>query len=321
MKAFEFAVAKTEAGIHDAVGRGYRIKAGGIDLLDLLKERIEPSDKVVSILGVEPLRGIRETDKGLEIGALTTLAELIESPVANKAAKALVDSVRNAASPQLRAVATLGGNICQRPRCWYFRSGDHECLKKGGSTCFAVDGDNTYHALFGKGPCHIVHASNAATALVALGAEIEAASKTETRTIAAARFFVPPERNIYGENSLDEGELVRAIRVPGNVEKSAYVDFKEKQSFDWPLASCCVAKVGGKWNVVLGAVAPVPWVAAKAAELLNASTAITHAVAEAVADAAIADASPMSGNAWRVKLARAAVRRAVLVADGKDIDP
>lgn len=320
MKAFAYANAKTEAGVHEAVGKGYRIKAAGIDLLDLQKERVESTDKIVSILGVSALKGIRETEKGIEIGALTTLAELVESAVVDAKCRALADSVRNAASPQLRSVATVGGNICQRPRCWYFRSKDHECLKKGGGTCFAVEGDNTYHALYGRGPCHIVHASNVATALVALGGEVDAATAKIGRTIPASEFFVTPDRNMYGENALAEGELVRAIRIPKNVEKAAYVDFKEKQSFDWPLASCCAAKVGGKWNVVLGAAAPVPWQAKKAAEILDGASAITHAVAEAAADAALEGAAPMSRNAWRLKLVRAAVRRAVLIADGKEID-
>ncbi len=320
MKAFEYAVAKNEKGIHTALARGYTVKAGGIDLLDMLKERIAKTDKVVSILGVESLRGIRETDDHIEIGSLATLAELADDPLVAGLAPSLADSVRHAATPQIRAVATVGGNLCQRPRCWYFRSRDHHCLKKGGSSCFAVEGDNTYHALFGPGPCHIVHPSNLATALRALEGEVVVAGETEKRTVSAADFFAMPDRRMYAENTLEDGEIVLAVRVPKAVGGNAYVDLKEKQSFDWPLASAAVAQVGGRWNVVMGAVAPVPWFAKEASEALREAGGIDAGVAARVADAAIAGAEPMSRNAWRLKLARAAVRRAVLLAAGKEID-
>ncbi len=320
MKAFEYAVAKNERGVHTAINRGYKVKAGGIDLLDLMKERIESPDKLVSVLAVDSLGGVRETDDHIEVGALVTLEALTVDPLVAKIAPALADSVRQAATAQIRAVATVGGNICQRPRCWYFRSKEHHCLKKGGATCFAVEGDNTYHAMYGRGPCHIVHASNVATALRALEGEVAASNGTDERVIGADRFFVTPDRSMYAENTLDDDEVVTKIRIPKSIGRNAYVDLKEKQSFDWPLASAAVAEVDGKWNVVLGAVAPVPWYSKEATAVLRDAGEVNDSVAERVADAALKDAEPMSRNAWRLKLVRAAVRRAVLMADGKEID-
>lgn len=320
MKAFDYAVAKNEAGVFEALGKGYRIKAGGIDVVDLLKERIVASDKLVSIHRLDGLRGIREKDGAIEIGASTTLEEIADSAVLAKSAPVLGASIRNAATPQIRAVATAAGNLCQRPRCWYFRSQEHECLKKGGARCFAADGENSLHALFGNGPCHIVHPSNLAGALIAADGEIVIRGEAGEKIVKAAEFFAMPDKSIYAENILGEKELIVALRIPSAVAKSAYVDIKEKQSFDWPLASASVALRATGWRVVLGAVAPIPWIATKAEEVLVGAEEITPALAEKAADAALEGAKPMSQNSWRLKLVRAAVRRALLLADGKEID-
>jgi xanthine dehydrogenase YagS FAD-binding subunit len=320
MKAFDYAIASNESGALAALERGYRPKASGIDLLDLLKERTAAPDSMVSIADIDSMKGIREQDGALVIGALATLDEVGRHPAIRKSFHGLAESAAEAATPQIRMRATIGGNICQRPRCWYFRSADFNCLKKGGPTCYAVEGENQFHAVFGQGPCHITHPSNVAPALVAHGAQIVTkAPEDGGRTIAAADFFLLPEDGgIMRENVLKAEELVTEIRLPAPVagQKSGYVEFREKQSFDWPLVSCVAAWNGTKWTVVLGHVAPVPWRAKGVEGVLGSAASITPELAEKAAAAADRGAKPMSGNAWRLRLVRAAVRRALLLADG-----
>ena len=323
MKAFDYAIAENVAGALEAMSRGYKLKAGGIDLLDLLKERTADGskhDSLVSIHQLKDLRGIRMDKDAIVISPMTTLNEMGADPILKRSFPGLAQAAGEAATPQIRAVATAGGNLCQRPRCWYFRSSDFNCLKKGGSTCYALEGENQYHALFGGGPCHIVHPSNIAPPLVAAGAEFVVRNKKESRTIKAQDFFVLPASSLNKENVLDDGDLIVEIRVPKPPEKSAFVEFREKQSFDWPLAACAAVLLDGKWNVVLGGVAPIPWRAKKSEEALAGARSIDKSIAERAADAALDQVQPMSQNAWRKALVRAAVRRALLLAEGKEID-
>ncbi len=323
MRAFDYAIAENVSGALEAMNQGYRLKAGGIDLLDQLKERTRLArdmEKLVSIHTVADLRGIKTEGDAIVIGPLTTLRDMGSDPILIKAFPALARSAEDAATPQIRAVATAGGNLCQRPRCWYFRSQDFPCLKKGGAQCYAVDGENELHALFGGGPCHIIHPSNIAPALVASDAEFVVQSKDGNRTIKAADFFVLPAKSMYSENVLEDGELITEIRIPKPPAKSAWVEFRQKESFDWPLAGCAAVHDGEKWNVVLGAVAPIPWRAKKAEDALKGAKSIDAALAERAAEAATDGAEPMSQNQWRLALVRAAVRRALLLADGKEID-
>ena len=320
MKPIDHAFAKTEAAALRAASHGWTIKAGGIDLLDRLKERDTEQTRLVSILRLEGMRGIEEHAGGLRIGPLATLRDVADSALARRLFPALAQSAGEAATPQIRAVATMGGNLCQRPRCWYFRSKDFPCTKKGGSTCYAVDGENAFHALFGGGPCHIVHPSNVAPPLMAAGARFVVKGASGERTIDAEDFFVLPRQSVYAENVLSEGEMIARIDVPEPPSRSAWVQLKQRQSFDWPLAACAAARTAQGWRVVLGAVAPVPWIPAKANALLANAAEITPQLAEQAAEAALDGAVPMSQNAWRLALVRAAVRRALLLADGKDID-
>ncbi|MBX3728524.1 MAG: FAD binding domain-containing protein [Candidatus Sumerlaeia bacterium] len=326
MRAFDYAIAENAAGVLAATARGYRIKAAGIDVLDLLKERTAAPDKLVSIHEIADLRRIHiDEQERIVIGALATLQDVHDFDAIRGHFGALAIAAGDAATPQIRARATVGGNICQRPRCWYFRSQDFNCLKKGGATCFAVEGENAPHALFGGGPCYIVHPSNIAPALVAFGAEVLVRSSSGERAIPAGEFFLlPGDGGITRENVLRSEELVTGVRLPAMPgapnRRSSYVEFRERQSFDWPLASCAAAFDGAAWNVVLGHVAPVPWRAVAANEVLGSAGSITPELAEKAADAALEGARPMRDNAWRLKLVRAAVRRALLKADGKDID-
>jgi xanthine dehydrogenase YagS FAD-binding subunit len=319
VKAFDYAIAETRGAALEAAAEGWRVKAGGIDLLDHLKERIEGSTRIVGIHPIEELRGVREEAGALVIGPLTTLRELDRDATVRRILPALADAAGETATPQIRARATVGGNLCQRPRCWYYRSRDHECLKKGGGTCFAVEGENQFHALFGGGPCHIVHPSNLAPVLVAAGAELMIESAGGSRVVKGDKFFVSPSVSLGAENVLRPEEVVVAVRIAAPPSKSAYVELRQKQSFDWPLASCAAVFAGDRWNVVLGAVAPIPWRAEAAEALLADHDSITAEVAERAADAALEGAEPMSRNGWRLRLVRAAVRRALLRAEGLEV--
>jgi xanthine dehydrogenase YagS FAD-binding subunit len=291
-----------------------------MDLLALMKDYIVQPDRVVNVKALD--RSITATpDAGLRIGAAVRLADLADHPVARRLYPALTDAAAEVATPQIRNVGTVGGNLNQRPRCWYFRNEEFDCLKKGGSTCFAVHGENQYHAIFGSGPCHIVHPSSLAVPLLAYGAKFRAASQSGERTIDAAEFFVMPDRNIWAENVLNPNELVTHVVLPApGGTRSATYEVRFKQAHDWPLAMATVVlSMDGRTvrsaRVVMGAVAPIPWRSAEAEQALAGKT-IDDQVASAAADAAVKDAKPMSENGYKVTIARTAVKRAILKAAG-----
>lgn len=319
MKPFDYAVAENAEGAHAALAAGYRPKAGGIDLLDMMKERIGRVDKIVSITPLAPSDPITRQGDTWRLDAQATLRQLVEHSTLAADHPALSQSVAEAASPQIRERATIGGNLLQRPRCWYYRLHEYPCLKRGGSTCYAVDGDNRFHAIIGGGPCHIVHPSSLAPAVVALGATLHLTSSSGERSVPAAEFFQLPRNNMYGENVLRDDELLTHLTIPVQPgARSASIEFKEKQAFDWPMSSCTAAWNGSKWSIVMGFVAPIPWRSEAAEAVLGSNADPTPELAEQAADAAIRDAEPMSDNAWRIKLARASVRRAILKATGKE---
>lgn len=317
MKPFDYLVAdQLDAALAEYAGGQATLKAGGIDLVDLMKERIATPDTVLSIDGLADLRYIREEPDGVHIGSLTTLADLGRSKLMETKYAGLHQSAAHAATPQIRERATVGGNLCQRPRCWYFRNQEFYCLKKGGATCFAVEGENRHHAIFGEGPCHIVHPSNIAPALVALDATILVrAVAGEPQAIKAAEFFAMPAQSLYAENILKPGQIVSEVVLPTAPSASATVELREKQSFDWPIAIACVARVAGAWRVCLGAVAPIPWLSKAAMEALG-NREITPELAAAAGEAAAKDAHPMSENAYKVQLVKVATKRALLAAAG-----
>jgi xanthine dehydrogenase YagS FAD-binding subunit len=317
MKAFNYLVAdNVEAALAEYAGGGARLKAGGIDLLDQLKERVDTPDAVLSIGGIETLKYIRSDGDGLRIGSNATLADIGRHAVIRERFAALHTSAGEAATPQVRERATAGGNLCQRPRCWYFRSADFPCLKKLGATCYSVEGENEYHAIFG-GPCYIVHPSNIAPSLVAADAVLAVRSAGGERSIKARDFFVLPSRSLYAENVLNPDEIVTEIHVPKLPEMSATVELREKQSFDWPLAIASVARIGGAWQVCLGAVAPVPWLSEPAMEVLG-SSAVTAELAARAGEAAVRGAEPMRDNGYKIQLVKTAVKRALLAAAGME---
>lgn len=304
---------------------GSILKAGGIDLLDLMKEGLVAPRRIVNLRQVPGLDTIRgDPDRGMTIGALLTLAALGRHAHLRRRYAALADAVESAGSPQLRNVATLGGNILQRPHCWYLRSTDFPCRRKGGIHCFALLGENQYHAVFDNEICAIVHPSTAATALVALGATVELINaQGQTRRIALEDFFVRPEQDVTRENSLRAGEVLTAICLPPAPETMRSVHLKqgEKDSFDWPLADVAVALdlapngVCRKAAVVLGAAASVPR-RAHAAEAALLGFAIDADRAAAAACAALNGANPLQKNSYKLPIFATLVRRAILRAAG-----
>lgn len=309
----------------DATGGGgiSVVKAGGIDLLDLMKEGLLAPSKVMNLKDIPGLDVVVEEEGGgLRLGPMATLASLAEHPLLRQRYDALADALRSSASPQIRNVATLGGNLLQRPRCWYFRSQAYRCLRKGGGHCFAIAGENQYHAIFNNMPCAIVHPSTAATVLVALSATVELTDATGgRRQLSLEDFFVPVERDLQRENDLKPREILSAIRLPKPPERRRVVHVRqgEKDSFDWPLADVAVALdvaengVCQRAAVILGAAAPVPY-RAKTAEAALTGKRIDGSVAAAAGQAAIESATPLSKNAYKLPLFETLVRRAILKA-------
>jgi xanthine dehydrogenase YagS FAD-binding subunit len=247
-----------------------------------------------------------------------TLSELAANKDIQKKYTALSDAAEHIATPNIRNAATLGGNLLQRPRCWYFRSEDFNCLKKGGTDCPAIEGENKYHAIFDNEKCSIVHPSTAAVALLALGATVELTSKKGTREIKLEEFFTSPAVNAAKENSLADGELITAIVIADNGAKSAHIKLGEKDSFDWSVGDCAVAlEMEGstckKATIVLGAAAPVPWRANAAEDFLQGKT-IDQSTAREAGKLAVKNAKPLSQNEYKVTMLAVATMRAVLKA-------
>lgn len=294
-------------------------KGAGIDLVDRLKERTAAPDRVVDLRRLDGHRTIRPTGGTVSVGALVTLREIAEGLKAEL--PALAEACEGAATPQIRNAATLGGNLCQRPRCWYFRSADFQCLKKGGTECFAQKGENVFHAVFGNGTCAIVHPSAAGVALMAYGAAVETLSPSGRRSIPIESFFVRPEEDVTAENALRPAELIVEVVVPKRAGlRSAYRKLKQKQAFDWPLADVAVAYLDDAGaardvRIVLGSAAPVPF-RSKRAEALVEGKRIDGALAAAAGKAAADGATPLAQNAYKIPLVSAMVRRTLLAAAG-----
>jgi len=290
------------------------VKAGGIDVIDRLKENIDSPAKLVNIRTIPGLDQVRDDANGTHIGPLVTLSQLDRHTAVRGSYPALSDAAGHAATPHIRNVATIGGNILQRPRCWYFRNEQFHCRKKGGTRCFAQDGENDYHAIFDNRTCAIVHPSALSVALVAYGATLELTGKKGKREVAIEQFFVKPDEDVHRENRLGEDELLTGIHIPKPAAgaKSAYMKLGEKESFDWPLAEVAVV-LGPKPAVILGAAAPIPW-RAQSAERLLAGNPVNEETARAAAKAALQGASPVANNFYKLPIFEAVVRRTILAA-------
>lgn len=321
MKPFEWANATSVAEAVASMAQGATPKAGGLDLLDLMKEGISTPPRLVNLRTVRGLDGIEgAAGQGMRIGPLVTLARLAEEPMVRRRFRALADAAGHAATPQIRNVATLAGNVLQRPRCWYFRSEAFACRRKGGTHCFAIDGENQYHAIFDNGFCAVVHASSTAAALVALGASLAITGPQGTREVTVESIFVRPGQDITREHALAQTDLVTEIHLPELAPgaASAYGKLGEKESYDWPLAevACVVERAGGrctKASVVLGAAAPTPH-RARDAEAALAGQPLNEETARAAAKAALRGATPLSQNGYKLPMFEALVRRTILAA-------
>jgi len=306
--------------------------AGGVDLLGELKDLIAEPETLVNLKSVAGLAEIRfDTDGTLRLGALATLAAVAGHDRVGKEFPAIAEAALSVGSPEIRNVGTIGGNLCQRPRCWYYRSRLHKCLKKGGDVCFTVSGETRYHAILGGGPSFIVHPSDLAPALVACEARVTVAGPQGKKDLPLEQFYVLPSVRLDHETILKPGEIVTEVVVPAAWSASAgarsrFLKFREKDSFDFALVSVASAlRLGGGTcsaaRLVLGGVAPVPW-RSKEAERALTGKAVDAAAAGAAADAALADAAPLAHNGYKVPLGKALIRRVLVgLAGGADLTP
>ncbi len=297
----------------------YYFIAGGTDLLGEIKDEIISPEVVVDLKFISHLSYIeKDKEGGLKIGALTTITELVENSMIQKEYPGFHQAASSVATPQLRNMGTVGGNLCQRPRCWYYRDPQLKCRKKGGSRCFALRGKNKYHAILGGGICNIVHPSDLAPMLMALGAELSIASSKGDRLIPLGDFFILPKVNVQRENILESGEMVKEVRIPASKsrEKSTYLKLRERGAWDFALVSAAVKAlvtdhIFKELKIVLGGVAPIPWRLKKAEDLIQGQKVTEDLIKRAVREA-LKEARPLSDNAYKKELAEAAVSRAAM---------
>lgn len=321
MQAFEYV---SPTSIEDAVrslGNTWgetEVLAGGTDLLSLMKDNVSTPKRVVSLKQIKELRGIEfKAGEGLRLGAMATLDELLESPDVRQNYSALVQAVQGVSSPQIQSMGTVGGDLCQRPRCWYFRLG-YGLLARQNGKALVPDGDNRYHAILGNsGPAYFVNASSLAPILIALGARVRIQGPKASRELALDRFFVTPTSDDQREYVLKSNEILTEISVPDpRGAKMAVYEVRQKEALDWPLAAAAVVlRTDGRTvksaRVVLGHVAPVPWPSREAEQALAGKT-VSEQVAAQAGNAAVRKATPLSKNGYKVQLARVAVKRAIL---------
>jgi xanthine dehydrogenase YagS FAD-binding subunit len=296
----------------------YFLMAGGTDLLDEIKNETIDPEVVVDLKTIPGLAYINSTQEGIRIGAMTRVSELAEDPTIETKYPVLHEAALSLATPQLRNVGTVGGNLCQRPRCWYYRDPLVECRKKGGSRCYASGGRNRYHAILGGGICYIVHPSDLAPALICLNAEVTLATAEGDKTLALEEFYTLPRDNVRKENILKPNEVLKEIAIPPvkSGGKSTYVKLKERGTWDFSVASAAVygtvsGNVFANIKIVLGGVAPVPWRLEKAERSLTGKT-ITEDLVTKAAMEALSDARPLKENGYKQDLAAAVASRAVL---------
>lgn len=322
MQPFEYANPKTvkeAVGLLGSTWADAAVLAGGTDLLSLMKDYVMSPKRVVNIKGIVELKGITKTAAGLRIGAAATVDELLSSPLVRASYPSLTEAARGITSPQIRNMGTVGGDLCQRPRCWYYRQGFGLLAMQNGRSLIA-EGDGRYHAIFPMGDARFVSASSFGPALIGLGAKVKVAGPDGQREIAAADFFVAPTSDSDREIALKPNEILTEIVIPAAVTKNATYEVRQKEALDWPLAAASVVlKMKGtavaEGKIVLGHVAPVPYLAADASQWLAGKTINAQTAAEA-AEAAVRGAKPLDSNAYKVQLAKTAVKRALLAAAG-----
>ncbi len=313
MNAYEYATPDTLEEATSLLGTAWgetEVLAGGTDLVTSLKQNIVSPKRVVSLKNVDGLKGIENTGDALVIGAMTTVLELSRNKDAREHFPALVTAANEIGAVQMMSQGTVGGDLCQRPRCWYFRNG-HNIFGDD----LVAEGENRYHAIFGNsGSAKFVSASSFGPALIALGANIEITGpKGATRTVAAADFFHTPANENERETVLKPNEILTKISVPLSGMKNGTYEVRHRAGLDWPLVTASVAWNDQGGRVVLGHVAPTPWVSEAAATAM-ASASEDMAGAEAISKAAASGATPLSDNGYKIHLVKTAVKRALIAA-------
>jgi len=321
MQAFDYVSPSTKEEVVALLASEWgktEVLAGGTDLISLMKDHVVSPIRLVSLKQVKELKGISfRAATGLRVGAMTTLQELIDHGEIRQHYPALVQAANGVRSPQIRSVGTVAGDLCQRPRCWYFRNGFGLLALHNGKS-LVLDGDNRYHAILGNsGPAYFVNPSSLAPILMALGARVHLYGPQGARELPVADFFAAPQNEHEREHLRKPNEIVVAVSVPPpNGAKMAVYEVWQKEALDWPLVAAAVAlRLEGtsvkSAHVVLGHVAPVPWPSPEAERALVGKT-ITEEVAAAAGRAAVSNARPLSKNAYKIQLARVAVKRAIL---------
>jgi len=323
MRPFEYISPTTKVQAVSLLSNSWgntEILAGGTDLLALMKDDVVTPKRLVNLKEIKDLEGVSASPQGLRIGALTTLGDLAADKNIKENYPALAEALIEAASPQIRNMATIGGNLCQRPRCWYFRNGLGLLPKSETGRELVTEGENRYHAILGNdGPAKFVSPSTIAPVLIAYGGSLRLVGVRGQREIAVEKFFLTPKAEAQREHDLRPNEILAEIVLPPASEvKAAHYEIRQKAAFDWPLA---VAAVGLRMEganvqsarVVMGYVAPVPWLCPEAAQVLRGQS-VNEERAQKAADAALRNAKPLSRNAYKVQLARVAVKRAILKA-------
>ena len=328
MNAFEYAAATSVRQALSLLGKKWgatEVLAGGTDLIALMKDYVVTPSRLVNLKRIAGLDAIRYSAKtGLSVGALATLNDVARHPLVTRHYPTLSLAIADAASPQIRNRATLGGNLCQRPRCWYFRNGYGLLARDAKGKSLVLSGDNRYHAILGNGgPAYFVSPSTVAPTLIAMGASVRLAGTKGVRSVALGELFVTPTADGQREHSLQPDEILVEVRIPPPAGAGVfYYEVRQKHAFDWPLATATVAVTLQKGavhtaTVMLGHVAPVPW-RSREAEAALAGRKITAAVAAAAADAAVKPARSLGQNQYKISVARTALSRAILLAGGLD---
>lgn len=317
MKTFEYLKVTTVAEAVSLLvkyGDKAALFAGGSDLLGMMKDGIEgPQLKspqyIIAVKNIKELASISEAKGTIRIGAVTTVADIADSELLAKSLPLLVQAARQVAVPQIRNTGTLGGNICQRPRCWYYRGKlFRDCLRKGGDYCYARAGENQYHAVLGANRCHMVYPSDLAPALVALNASVEIVSAKGKRKVPIDQFYVRPDKNVLKENVLTPQEMVAAVEIPLQVgTKGTYLKLKERQAFDFAVASVAINlslknNIVADARIVFGGLAPFPYRSLKAEAALKGKQ-VKDAIAASCQEA-MAGAVPLSGNSYKIAAAK-----------------
>jgi len=313
VRSFDYLVAEQFDSALAEYGEGKAaLKAGGVDLLDLIKEGVEAPATLLSIDGLDEFRYIRQADDGVHIGCLTTLADISRNDLLKTKYAVLHHAAAEAATPQIRERATVGGNLCQRPRCWYLRRGV-SCLKNGGTDCPAREGENQYHAILDGGPCYIVHPSDPAVALTALEARVEVLGRGTSREIPLEELYVLPRERLDHETVLQQGEFIGSVILPANSSKTPqlYRKTMQREAWDFALVSIAAVRRDDSVRMVLGGVAPRPWRVPSSVEEDVASGGLDEDSIAALAERALYDAEPLSKNGYKVDVAASLIRDAI----------